>query len=158
MTAHRPRAPLRWYWAPAATFSIVRVWREDGPGWAATTVVGGLLLTMFVIWKHRNDPPEPPPFEAKTRWAELPVQPPSGAWQRRAHLLNATIAATFAVWLADTFAARGRLSQNSWPAVVFWSLFAILMLQAILYIAVWARGQQLLRRELRLGYTTWRKR
>lgn len=102
---------LHWYWAPAAAFSIVRVWREDGPGWAAATIVGGLLLAMFATWKHRSDPPEPPRFEAKTRWAELPVQPPSGAWQRRARLLNATIAVTFAAWLAETVTARQPLPE-----------------------------------------------
>jgi hypothetical protein len=148
---------LRWYWAAPAVFYGVRVWREDGPWWAAAMVVGGLLVAAFGIWRHRNDPPNPPRFEAKAAWPELPVQPPSGTWQRSAHLLNATLAANLVLVLVMGFVARANRSPNHniWSDVVIWSLIGALVLQALVYIVVWVRGQQLLRRELRLGYTTW---
>lgn len=151
------RRKLRWYWALPAAFYGVRLWRENGPWWTAAMVVGGVLLAAFGIWRHRNDPSDPPRFEAKAAWPSLPVQPPSGTWQRRAHLLNATLAANLVLLLVMAFTARsdGSPNHNGWPYLLFWSLNGALLLQALVYIAVWVRGQQLLRRELRLGYTTW---
>lgn len=147
---------LRWYWAAPTVFFGVRVWREDGPWWTVTMVMAGLFLTVFGIWRHRNDPPDPPRFEAKAAWPELPVQPPSGTWQRRAHLLSATLAGNLVLLLVLGLTAprAGSTNHNLLLDLVFW-LFGVILLQALVYIVVWVRGQQLLRRELRLGYTTW---
>lgn len=50
---------LRWYWAAAALVYGIVVWRDDGPWWAISVVVLGLLLASFVTWRHRDDERDP---------------------------------------------------------------------------------------------------